>query len=196
MVITLMVVCRVFFCMERIITVRHLENMSKILLVTGIIVGYAYAIEVFIALYSGNQYESFAFANRAFGPYSWAYWIMVTCNVLVPQILWFKRARTNMAVLFVTSIVVDVFMWFERFVIVATSLHRDFLPASWDYYSLTFWDIATFIGSFGLFFTMFCLFVRFLPMVAAAEVKTVMPSPRAAAALDRELELSAEGVSS
>ncbi|MCP3979671.1 MAG: polysulfide reductase NrfD [bacterium] len=175
MVITLMVITRKAFHIENIITTRHLENMAKIILVTGSMVGYAYGMEFFIAWYSGNPYEQFAFVNRAVGPYSWAYWIMVSCNVISPQIFWFKKARTNMAILFIMSIFVNIGMWFERFVIVASSLHRDFMPSSWDYYSPTFWDVATFIGSFGLFFTMFCLFVRFLPIVATAEVKTVMP---------------------
>ncbi len=175
MVITLMVICRIAFKMEAILTLRHFENMAKIILLTGTMVGYAYSIEFFIAWYSGNPYEQFAFVNRAFGPYAWAYWIMVSCNVLSPQIFWFKAARTNMAVLFIVSIFVNIGMWFERFVIVASSLHRDFLPSSWDYYLPTRWDVAAFIGSFGLFFTMFCLFVRFLPMVATAEVKTALP---------------------
>jgi len=175
MVVTLMVICRTAFKMEAILTLRHFENMAKIMMVTGMMVGYAYAIEFFIAAYSGNPYEQFVFVNRAFGPYAWAYWIMVTCNVLSPQIFWWKKARTNMAILFVMSIVVNIGMWFERFVIVASSLHRDFLPSSWDYYTPTLWDVATFVGSFGLFFTMFCLFARFLPMVAMAEVKTVLP---------------------
>ncbi|NIM01390.1 MAG: hydrogenase [Acidobacteria bacterium] len=175
MVVTLMVICRKAFKMEAILTLRHFENMAKIIMVTGMMVGYAYAIEFFIAAYSGNPYEQFVFINRAFGPYAWAYWIMVGCNVLSPQIFWFKRFRTNLKVLFVMSIFVNIGMWFERFVIVVTSLHRDFLPSSWDYYSPTFWDVLTLIGSFGLFFTMFCLFARFLPMVAMAEVKTVLP---------------------
>jgi len=175
MVITLMVISRKVFRMERIITVLHLENMAKITLLTGCMVGYAYGIEFFIAWYSGNPYEQFVFVNRAFGPYAWAYWIMVSCNVLSPQLFWFKKMRTSMVWLFVISIFVNIGMWFERFVIVASSLHRDFLPSSWDYYKPTFWDVSCLVGSFGLFFTMFCLFARFLPMVATAEVKTVLP---------------------
>jgi len=175
MVVTLMVICRKAFKMEAILTLRHFENMAKIIMLTGMMVGYAYAVEFFIAAYSGNPYEQFVFVNRAFGPYAWAYWIMVSCNVLSPQVFWFKKMRTNLTALFVISIFVNIGMWFERFVIVASSLHRDFLPSSWDYYKPTFWDVATFIGSFGLFFTMFCLFARFLPMVAMAEVKNVLP---------------------
>jgi molybdopterin-containing oxidoreductase family membrane subunit len=170
-----MIISRVAFKMENIITVRHLENMAKITLLTGSMVGYAYGIEFFIAWYSGNPYEFGTFVNRALGNYAWAYWIMVSCNVLAPQVFWFKRARTSMPILFVMSIFVNIGMWFERFVIVASSLSHDFMPSSWDYYTPTFWDLASLIGSFGLFFTMFCLFCRFLPMVATAEVKTVLP---------------------
>ena len=176
MVMTLMLITRSAFQMKHIVTVRHLENMSKIMLVTGSIVGYAYAMEFFIAWFSGNPYETFVFLNRALGPYAWAYWIMVTCNVVSPQLFWFRKCRTSVPILFVLSIVVNIGMWFERYVIVVTSLHRDFLPSSWGYYVPSFWDISTLIGSFGLFFTMFCLFVRFLPTVAAAEVKAVLPA--------------------
>jgi molybdopterin-containing oxidoreductase family membrane subunit len=165
----------VVFKLENIVTLRHFENMSKIMLVTGSMVGYAYAMEFFIAWYSGNPYEQFTFINRAFGPYAWAYWTMITCNVLSPQLFWFKKFRTSVPLLFILSIFVNIGMWFERFVIVASSLHRDFLPSSWGYYKPTFWDVSLFAGSFGLFFFMFCLFLRFLPMVATAEVKTVMP---------------------
>ena len=175
MVITLMTVARKIFNLEQLVTIRHFENMAKIILLTGSLVGYSYAMEFFIAWYSGNPFESFAFVNRAFGPYAWAYWIMVSCNVLSPQVFWFKKARTSIPILFTISIFVNIGMWFERFVITVTSLHRDFLPSSWDYYSPTIWDISTFVGSFGLFFTMFHLFVRYLPMVAIAEVKTVLP---------------------
>ena len=176
MVITLMVIARKVFKLEQLVTMRHFENMAKVILLTGTIVGYAYAMEFFIAWYSGNSYETFAFVNRAFGDYSWAYWIMVSCNVLSPQVFWFKKARTSIPVLFTISIFVNIGMWFERFVITVTSLHHDFLPSSWAYYSPTIWDVTTFLGSFGLFFTMFALFVRFLPMVSMAEVKTVLPA--------------------
>jgi Ni/Fe-hydrogenase subunit HybB-like protein len=175
MVLTLMVICRKVFKLEHIITLRHFDFMAKIMLVTGTMVGYAYATEFFTAWYSGNPYELFTFLNRAGGPYAWAYWIMVSCNVISPQIFWFKKARTNIGILFVVSIVINIGMWFERFVIIVTSLHRDFLPSSWGYFSPTIWDVSCLLGSFGLFFTMFCLFVRFLPMVATAEVKTVLP---------------------
>ena len=175
MVLTLMVICRRAFGLEHIVTLRHFDYMAKIMLVTGTMVGYAYATEFFTAWYSGNPYELYAFLNRALGPYAWAYWIMVSCNVISPQIFWFKKARTSIPILFTVSIVINIGMWFERFVIIVTSLHRDFLPSSWGYFSPTIWDVMCLLGSFGLFFTMFCLFVRFLPMVATAEVKTVLP---------------------
>jgi Ni/Fe-hydrogenase subunit HybB-like protein len=174
MVMTLAVVARKLLHLEDFITLGHLEKMNKIMLVTGMMVGYAYACEFFIAWYSGSIYESFTFINRAFGPYAWAYWIMVSCNVLVPQVFWFKRWRTSIAVMFVASILINVGMWFERFVIVM-SLARDYLPSSWDYYRPTIWDISTFVGSFGLFFTLFLLFARFVPMIAMSEVKAVLP---------------------
>jgi molybdopterin-containing oxidoreductase family membrane subunit len=155
-----------------------MENMAKIMLATGMMVGLAYAIEFFIAWYSGNAYEAFTFLNRAFGPYAWAYWIMVTCNVLVPQIFWLKKMRTNMIVMWIASILINIGMWFERFVIVVSSLSRDFLPSSWGYFTPTAVDVLTFVGSIGLFMTLFLLFLRFLPIVAMAEVKGVMSSSR------------------
>jgi molybdopterin-containing oxidoreductase family membrane subunit len=175
MVLTLMVICRTAFRLENIITLRTFDYMSKIMLVTGSMVGYAYGMEFFIAWYSGNPYEMFAFTNRALGPYAWAYWTMISCNVLSPQIFWFKRMRTSIPVLFLASIVVNIGMWFERFVIIVTSLHRGFLPSTWGYFRPTIWDVSCLLGSFGLFFTMFCLFVRFVPMVATAEVKAILP---------------------
>jgi len=174
MVLTLMIPLRKWFRLEQIITIKHLENMAKIILLTGCIVGYAYSMEFFIAWYSGNPLETFVFINRAFGPYWWAYWIMVSCNVITPQFIWFKKIRTSPVALFILSIFVNIGMWFERFVIVVSSLANDFLPSSWDYFTPTFWDFATLIGSFGLFFTLFCLFVRYLPTVAMAEAKGVM----------------------
>jgi molybdopterin-containing oxidoreductase family membrane subunit len=138
-------------------------------------VGYAYSMEFFIAWYSGALYEKFAFMNRAFGQYAWAYWIMVSCNVITPQLFWFKKIRTSIPMMFVLSIFVNVGMWFERFVIIVTSLANDFLPSSWDMFTPTWVDIGTMVGAFGLFFTLFLLFCRFLPMIAMAEVKAVMP---------------------
>jgi Ni/Fe-hydrogenase subunit HybB-like protein len=174
MVVTLMTVARWALRLEHLITTRHLENMCKVMLATGMIVGYAYGTEFFIAWYSGNQYEQFTFINRAFGPYWWAYWSMVSCNVLVPQIFWFKKCRTSVPIMFVASIFINIGMWFERFVIIATSLHRDYLPSSWGYFRPTIVDIGTFVGTMGLFMTLFLLFIRFLPVIAVSEVKAVL----------------------
>ncbi len=174
MVMTLTLITRSAFELKHIITIRHLELMNKIMLLTGMMVGYAYSMEFFIAWYSGNGYEQFAFVNRAFGPYAWAYWIMVSCNVLVPQLFWFKKLRTSIPIMFAASILINVGMWFERFVIVST-LSRGFIPATWDYYSPTIFDIGIYLGSFGLFFTLFLLFIKFLPIVAISEVKNVLP---------------------
>ena len=159
--------------LQNLITIKHLENMNKIILVTGSIVGYAYASEFFIAWYSGDMYERFTFWNRAFGPYWWAAWSMYTCNVFIPQLYWFKKMRTNLWVMFIISITTNIGMWFERFVIIATSLTRDYLPSSWGYFHPTWVDKLTFLGTFGLFFTLFLLFARFLPMIALSEVKGV-----------------------
>jgi molybdopterin-containing oxidoreductase family membrane subunit len=175
MVLMLAIIARRFYNLEHIITVNHFDKMAKIMLVTGSMVGYAYIMEFFIAWYSGNIYEAFAFINRAFGPYAWAYWIMISCNVIIPQLFWSKKIRRNVTLLFIASIFVNIGMWFERFVITVTSLSRDFLPSAWGYYSPTIWDILTFVGSFGLFFTFFLLFIRFLPMISMSEVKAVMP---------------------
>jgi molybdopterin-containing oxidoreductase family membrane subunit len=175
MVMTLMVLARQLWGLEKIVQLKHLENMNKVILLTGSMVGYAYGMEFFIAWFSGNPYERFTFVNRAFGTYSWAYWIMVSCNVISPQLFWVKKFRTSIPLMFTVSIFVNIGMWFERFVITVTSLHRDFLPSSWNYYRPTMIDLATLLGSFGLFFTLFLLFLRFIPMIAIAEVKGVLP---------------------
>jgi len=177
MVVTLAVPARAMYGMKDIITMRHLENMNKVILATGMMVGYAYAMEFFIAWYGGNRYEQFAFINRATGPYAWAYWIMVSCNVISPQVFWFKKARTSIPIMMVVAILVNIGMWFERFVITVSTLARDFLPSSWGYFRPTLVDIGMLVGSFGLFFTLFLLFLRFLPMIAMAEVKIVMARP-------------------
>jgi len=173
MVLTLMIITRKVMNWENYITIGHIEAMCKVIVLTGMIVGLAYATEFFIAWYSGNEYERYAFINRATGPYWWAYWTMVSCNVITPQFLWSKRLRTNVVFVFILSIFVNIGMWFERFVIITTSLHRDFLPSSWVMYSPTWVEIWTFIGTFGLFFTLFFLFIRFFPGIAVAEVKSV-----------------------
>ncbi|WP_078124186.1 NrfD/PsrC family molybdoenzyme membrane anchor subunit [Leptospira alexanderi] len=175
MVVTLMVIAREVFNLKDYITMKHLENMNKVIMVTGLIVGLAYSTEFFMAWYSGNEYEGFTFVNRAFGPYGWAYFIMFSCNVFSPQVFWWKKLRTNIPVMFVISIVVNIGMWFERYVIVMTT-HADFLPSSWDMYIPTVYDFMMLIGTFGIFFTLFLLFCRIMPVIAIAEVKTVMPS--------------------
>ncbi len=174
MVLTLMIIARKVMRFEQYITKRHVDVMCKLILATGGMVALAYGTEFFIAWYSGNEYERFAFYNRAAGPMGWSYWIMVSCNVLVPQLFWFKRVRANIPVVFVVTLLVNVGMWFERFVIIVTSLHRDFLPSSWTSYAPTSIELATLAGSFGLFFTCFLIFCRFLPMIAVAEVKGVL----------------------
>jgi Ni/Fe-hydrogenase subunit HybB-like protein len=174
MVMTLLLIARWALKLEHLITLKHLENMNKVMLATGTIVGYAYATEFFTAWYSGNPYEMFTFRNRAFGPYAWAYWIMISCNVLSPQLFWFKKLRNSIPVMFVVTIFINIGMWFERFVIIVTSLHRDFLPSSWGYFHPTWVDICLFAGTIGMFLTLFLLFIRFLPMIAASEVKGVL----------------------
>jgi Ni/Fe-hydrogenase subunit HybB-like protein len=168
-----LIVIRKVFDMDDLIPLKTLETMNKIILLTGTMVGYAYSMEFFIAWYSGSQPEYFTFVNRAFGPYSWAYWTMFSCNVFIPQLFWIKKIRTSIVPMFIIAIFVNVGMWFERFVIVVTSLSRDFLPSSWAYYRPTITDFAILLGSFGLFFTLTLLFTRFLPSIAIAEIKAV-----------------------
>ncbi len=174
MVLTLMIITRKVLHFEEYITLHHIESMTKIIIATGSIVGFAYLTELFTAWYSGNEYEKFAFANRMFGPYAWAYWIMVSCNVLAPQFFWIRRLRRSVVTVFILSLVINVGMWFERFVIIMTSLTRDYLPGSWSEYTPTWIEIGTMVGAFGLFFSLFLLFARLLPMIAIAEVKSVL----------------------
>ncbi|MFO0985122.1 MAG: NrfD/PsrC family molybdoenzyme membrane anchor subunit [Planctomycetota bacterium] len=174
MVLTLMLIARKVMRFEHYITARHIGAMCKVLVFTGSIVGLAYLTELFTAWYSGNPYEKFAFLNRALGPFAWAYWIMVSCNVIAPQLLWLGRVRRSLGAVFILSLVVNVGMWFERFVIIVTSLHRDFLPSAWSSYRPTLVEFGALIGSFGLFFTAFLIFCRCLPMIAMFEVKTVI----------------------
>lgn len=174
MVQNVLIIIRKIFNFEHIITLDTLEKMNKIMLATGTMVGYAYGMEFFIAWYSGSQFESFVFVNRAFGPYAWAYWIMVSCNVIFPQLFWFKKIRRNIAIMFVIAVLVNVGMWFERFVIIVTSLAHDFMPSSWAYYKPTLVDFGILIGSFGLFFTLLLLFIKAMPVISIAEVKAVL----------------------
>jgi len=174
MVQNVLIFIRKIFNYEHIITLDTLEKMNKIIVLTGSMVGYAYAMEFFTSWYSGVQAESFTFVNRAFGPYAWAYWIMVTCNVVFPQLFWIKKIRRNIPVMFVIAVLVNVGMWFERFVITVTSLSRDFLPSSWAYFKPTLVDLGILLGSFGFFFTWILLFSKSLPVVSIAEVKAVV----------------------
>jgi Ni/Fe-hydrogenase subunit HybB-like protein len=174
MVQNVLVIVRRLFKLEHIITLDHLEKMNRVMIVTGSMVGYAYGMEFFTAWYSGNQFETFVFINRALGPYAWAYWTMISCNVIFPQLFWSKKIRRSIPMMFFIGVFVNVGMWFERFVIVVTSLSRDFLPSSWGYYAPTLYDGAILLGSFGLFFTLILIFVRVLPVVSISEVKAVV----------------------
>lgn len=173
MVVTVLIFVRKVFDLENIITINHLDNMNKVILLTGSMVGYAYGTEFFMAWYSGNPIEQFVFINRAFGPFAWSYWIMVSCNVLFPQLFWFRKIRRSVPLMLIIAILVNVGMWFERFVIVVTSLHRDFLPSSWGNYTPTIFDLGILAGSFGLFFTLVILFTKSLPVVSISEIKAM-----------------------
>ncbi|MFT7620537.1 MAG: Ni/Fe-hydrogenase subunit HybB-like protein [Planctomycetota bacterium] len=175
MVMTLMLVARKVLNFEDYITQRHIDAVCRVILFGGCVVGFAYSTELFIAWYSGSEFEQFAFLNRVRGPMSWAYWIMVSCNVIIPQLFWFAKVRRNLLIVFLITIAVNIGMWFERFVIIVTSLHRDFLPSSWSEYAPTLVEIATFLGSFGLFFTLFLLFCRLFPFIAISEIKGILP---------------------
>lgn len=176
MVNTLLIIMRKVCNLEAYITVQHIELMNIVIMITGSIVGCAYITELFIAWYSGVEYEQYAFLNRATGPYWWAYWSMMTCNVFSPQFMWFKKLRTSIMFSFFISIVVNIGMWFERFVIIVTSLHRDYLPSSWTMFSPTFVDIGIFVGTIGFFFVLFLLYSRTFPVIAQAEVKSILKS--------------------
>lgn len=175
MVLTLLIIARKVMNYENYITIGHLDAMCRVILLTGSMVGLAYITEFFIAWYSGVQYERYAFLNRMSGPYWWAYWSMMTCNVISPQLFWVKKWRRSPNFIFIMSIIVNIGMWFERFVIIVTSLHRDYLPSSWVMYSPSWVEIGIFVGTFGLFFTLFFLFAKFLPVINMAEVKTILP---------------------
>ena len=174
MVNTLLIIMRKVSRLENYITIQHIELMNIVIMITGSIVGVAYITELFIAWYSGVEYEQYAFLNRATGPYWWAYWAMMTCNVFSPQLMWFKKLRTSIMFSFIISIVVNIGMWFERFVIIVTSLHRDYLPSSWTMFSPTVYDIGIFIGTIGFFFVLFLLYARTFPVIAQAEVKSIL----------------------
>jgi len=176
MVLTLMLVVRKVYKLEAYITVKHVEYMNIVIIVTGSIVGVAYLTELFVAWYSGVEWEQYAFLNRATGPMAWSYWAMMTCNVISPQLFWFKKLRTNLVFTFVLSIVVNIGMWFERFVIIVPTLCRTYLPSTWNTYSPTFIDVGIFVGTIGMFFTLFLLYSRTFPVIAQAELKSILKS--------------------
>jgi molybdopterin-containing oxidoreductase family membrane subunit len=178
MVMTLAIPLRKFYGLEDFITMRHLRNMAKIMLATGLIVGYGYMMEAFMAWYSANPFEQYMILKRMTGPYGVYYWMLILCNIILPQILWSRRMRNNVAVLFIVSIIVNIGMWLERYVIIVTSLHRDFLPSSWGNYTPTVWDWTMFIGTIGLFFSLMFLFIRFLPMISIFEIRTILPQAK------------------
>jgi Ni/Fe-hydrogenase subunit HybB-like protein len=179
MVLTLAIPLRAAYNLEDFITIRHLQNMAKILLATGLIVAYGYLMETFMGWYSGNTFDWYMVKNRLLGPYAPLYWLLIACNLLSPQALWFQRVRSSPWRLFVISILVNIGMWLERFVIVVTSLHRDFLPSSWGMYAPTIFDWSTFVGTLGLFTALFFLFIRFLPMISIFEMRTLVPQAEA-----------------
>jgi Ni/Fe-hydrogenase subunit HybB-like protein len=178
MVLSLAIPIRAVYGLEDFITSRHLQNMAKVMLVTGLIVAYGYLTEAFIAWYSGDPYEMFVPYNRSTGTYWWTYWLLILCNVTIPQTLWLKRVRTSPILLFIVSLIINSGMWLERFVIVVTSLHRDFLPSAWGNYAPTRWDWATFVGTLGLFLALLFLFLRFLPMISIFEMRTILPEAK------------------
>jgi molybdopterin-containing oxidoreductase family membrane subunit len=175
MVLTLTIPLRKWYGLEDFITMRHIHNMAKVMLATGLIVGYGYMMEAFFGWYSANEYESYMIWNRMTGPYAYFYWALILCNIIIPQFLWSKKVRSNLLVLWLISIVVGIGMWLERFVIIVVSLHRDFLPSSWGMYSPTMWDWTMFIGTLGLFFSLLFLFIRFLPIISIFEMRTILP---------------------
>lgn len=176
MVMTLMLIARQVLNLKDYITIYHIELMNIIIIVTGSIVGVAYLTELFISWYSGVTAEQYAFLNRATGPYAWAYWIMMTCNVISPQLFWVRKIRTSIVASFILSIIVNIGMWFERFVIIVTSLHRDYLPSSWAMFHPTFYDVGTFLLTIGFFFTCFLLFAKYFPVINMTEVKSIVKS--------------------
>jgi molybdopterin-containing oxidoreductase family membrane subunit len=175
MVMTLAIPIRKFYGLEDFITMRHLDNMARVMLATGLIVAYGYMMETFMAWYGGNPYESFMVLNRFSGPYWPQYWLLITCNVILPQVLWFKGLRTSIPALFVVSLIVNLGMWLERYIIIVVSLHRDFLPSSWGMYAGSIYDWSMLFGSMGLFLTLLFLFIRYLPMISIFEMRTLVP---------------------
>jgi molybdopterin-containing oxidoreductase family membrane subunit len=178
MVLTLAIPIRTFYHLEDLITIRHIDNMGKVMLATGMIVAYGYSTEVFMSWYSASHWEYFMMWNRMFGPMGWSYWVLITCNIALPQLMWIRKFRSNVGLMFLMSLIVNTGMWFERFVIVVTSLTRDYLPSSWGTYRATKWDYMTFAGTLGLFTFLFFLFIRFLPMIPMSELRMMLPQSK------------------
>jgi molybdopterin-containing oxidoreductase family membrane subunit len=178
MVLTLAIPIRKFYHLEDLVTIRHIDNMGKVMLATGMIVAYGYSTEVFMSWYSASHWEYFMMWNRMFGPIGWSYWVLITCNIALPQLMWLRKFRVNVGLMFLMSLIVNTGMWFERFVIVVTSLTRDYLPSSWGTYRATKWDYGTFLGTLGLFTFLFFLFVRFLPMIPMSELRLMLPQAK------------------
>ncbi|HEX4039968.1 MAG TPA: NrfD/PsrC family molybdoenzyme membrane anchor subunit [Acidobacteriaceae bacterium] len=178
MVLTLAIPIRTFYHLEDLITIRHIDNCGKVMLATGMVVAYGYSTEVFMSWYSASHWEYFMMWNRMFGPIGWSYWVLVTCNIALPQLMWLRKFRSNVGLMFLMSLIVNTGMWFERFVIVVTSLTRDYLPSSWGTYRATKWDYGTFLGTLGLFTFLFFLFIRFLPMIPMSELRMMLPQAK------------------
>jgi Ni/Fe-hydrogenase subunit HybB-like protein len=178
MVLSLAIPLRKWYRLESFITERHLNNAAKVMLATGLVVAYGYLMEAFMSWYSSNTFEQFMMKNRAMGPYGYMYWMLILCNILIPQMLWSKKVRLNVPLLFVLSIVINIGMWLERYVIIVTSLYRDFLPSSWGAYQATKFDWSMFIGTIGFFLSLMFLFVRFLPAIAISEIRAILPGAK------------------
>ncbi len=176
MVLTLMIPIRAMYGLKDLVTMRHIQNMAKVMLATGLIVAYGYLMEAVMGWYTANKFEYFQMVNRTTGPMSWSYWMLILCNIATPQLLWFRRVRANVVLVWWLAMVINVGMWLERFVIVVVSLHRDFMPSSWGRYIGTHWDWMTYIGTLGLFMTLLLLFIRVLPMISIFEVRTLVPA--------------------
>jgi molybdopterin-containing oxidoreductase family membrane subunit len=178
MVLTLTIPLRRYYGLEDFITMRHINYMARVMLATGLVVAYGYMMEVFMAWYSGNMFEEFMVKNRLTGPYRTLYFALILTNVIIPQLLWFQRVRTNIPLLFAVAMSINIGMWLERYVIIVVSLHRDFLPSSWGMYAGTIYDYGTFIGTIGLFLTLLFLFIRLLPMISIFEMRTLLPEAK------------------
>jgi molybdopterin-containing oxidoreductase family membrane subunit len=191
MVLTLAIPLRAFYGLKDFVTIRHIDNCAKLMLVTGLIVGYGYMTELFMGWYSGSEFEQYVTVNRMAGKYAWSYWLLILCNVLIPQAMWSRKIRQSVFWMFIISIIVNIGMWLERFVIIVTSLSEDFMPSAWRMYYPTFWDFSTFIGSIGLFLCLFLLFIRFLPVISIFEMRELVHGTSEEESIQEEVDRSA-----